>query len=90
MNAEDERLKELAIEIQASTDRRNPKTRIQIDRLLSGLANSGQFKGKIADLNAKWSGIKDIRSIVAEAANNRLLEIATNIDKYDPAYSFTY
>ena len=89
MSNEEERLRELAIQIQANSDPQNLKTRILlVNKLLTNLSSSRRWQQKIADLTAKWSGVPDIRSIVAEAANNRLLDIATNINRYDCQYSF--
>ncbi len=89
MSNEEERLRELAIQIQANSDPQHLKTRILlVNKLLTNLSSSRRWQQKIADLTAKWSGVPDIISIVAEAANNRLLDIATNIHRYDCQYSF--
>jgi DNA-directed RNA polymerase specialized sigma24 family protein len=77
-------LQQLVMEIQASTDRKTPIVRKQIDRLLRGISSRLEVAKRA--LVVKWSSIVDIECLVAEAVNNTLMEALKNIDRYNPAH----
>jgi hypothetical protein len=68
----DRELQLLVLEIQASTDRRDRVVRKQIDRLLKEITI--RLNHTKCKLISKWSGIANIKSIVAEAERITLME----------------
>jgi DNA-directed RNA polymerase specialized sigma24 family protein len=83
--SQDLELRQLAIEIQASSSRKDRVVRKQIDRLLAMIQI--RLESSQRALIRKWSGIVDIEEIVNEAIGNTLMEASKNIDRYDPQYS---
>ncbi len=79
---DDPQLQELVRAIQASTDRRDPVVRKQIDRLLKEVSSRLQLvKQAYIDRLSKTA---DIESIAGETLTETLLEIIRKINRYQP------
>jgi DNA-directed RNA polymerase specialized sigma24 family protein len=85
MDNRDEELQQLALAIQASPNRQDRVIRKQINQLITTI--STRLQGSKRWFTNRWSGIVDIEVIFGEAVTNTLLEVAKNIDSYDPEYS---
>jgi DNA-directed RNA polymerase specialized sigma24 family protein len=86
---EDSYLKNLVLDIQASPNRRDRLTRKKIDFLLRSITGSSFFNRYLASLKTKWSGVANFEDICAETVNRTLLNVANNIDRYNPRYTIT-